>query len=209
MLRAALTGGIATGKSHVRRRFEKLGVGTIDSDTLVHQALGPGTNATSVIARRFGNDVIAPDGSVDRPKLGALVFADDRARRDLEAVVHPLVYASITEWFENRKRAGDLLALADIPLLFETGREKEFDTVIVAACSPDEQARRIMARDGLTLEAARQRIAAQMPIDEKLKHADYIVWTTGTLEETDRQIDRIHRQLREQLKQGQAPLRNQ
>jgi dephospho-CoA kinase len=195
MLRAALTGGIATGKSHVRRRFEALGVGTVDSDTLVHQALGPGTVATSSIARRFGNAVIAPDGSVNRPKLGAVVFADEQARRDLEALVHPIVYASISKWFEDRARAGDVLALADIPLLFETGHEKEFDVVIVAACSPDEQVRRVMARDGLTAEAARQRIAAQIPINDKLTRADYIVWTTGMLEETDRQVDQIHRQL--------------
>ena len=198
MLRAALTGGIATGKSHVRRRFEALGVGTVDSDTLVHQVLGPGTDTTSSIARRFGDAVIAPDGSVDRPKLGALVFANDQARRDLEALVHPIVYAAIAKWFEDRERAGDLLALADIPLLFETGREKEFDAVIVAACSPDEQIRRVRARDGLSDEAARQRVAAQIPIDDKLKRADYIIWTTGTLEETDRQVDQVYGRLTEE-----------
>ena len=202
MLRAALTGGIATGKSHVRRRFEALGVGTVDSDTLVHQALGPGTEATSSIARRFGDAVIASDGSVSRPKLGAVVFADEQARRDLEALVHPIVYASISKWFEARAHTGDVLALADIPLLFETGHEKEFDAVIVAACSPDEQVRRVMARDGLTAEAARQRIAAQIPINDKLTRADYIVWTTGTLEETDRQVDQIHRQLFEEAQKS-------
>jgi dephospho-CoA kinase len=197
MLRAALTGGIATGKSHVRRRFEALGVGTIDSDTLVHQALRAGTYATSSIARRFGHEVIASDGSVDRPKLGALVFADDEARRDLEALVHPIVYAAISEWFDKRKRGGDRLALADIPLLFETAREKEFDVVIVAACSPDEQLRRVMARDGLSAEAARQRVEAQIPIDDKLKRAHHVIWTTGSLEETDRQVDQVYRLLTE------------
>lgn len=195
MLRAALTGGIATGKSHVRRRFDALGVATIDSDTLVHQALGPGTDATSAIARRFGGEVITSDGAVDRSKLGALVFADDQARRDLEAIVHPIVYAAIARWFETREYDGAPLALADIPLLFETGRQEDFDAVIVAACSPDEQIRRVMARDGLSAEAARQRIAAQIPIDDKLRRADYIIWTTGTLEETDRQVDQVYRQL--------------
>ncbi|RPH64011.1 MAG: dephospho-CoA kinase [Acidobacteria bacterium] len=198
MLRVALTGGIATGKSHVRRRFEALGVATIDSDTLVHQALESGTDATLSIARRFGDAVIASDGSVDRAKLGALVFADDQARHDLEGLLHPLVYAAIARWFEKRELAGDLLALADIPLLFETGREKDFDAVIVAACDPDEQMRRVMARDGLSAEAARQRVRAQIPIDEKLPRADHVIWTTGTLEETDRQVDQVHRQLKSQ-----------
>jgi dephospho-CoA kinase len=202
MLRVALTGGIATGKSHVRRRFEALGVRTIDSDTLVHEALGPNTDTTRAIARRFGDDVIASDGSIDRPKLGALVFANDQARRDLEALLHPMVYAAIVRWFEDRARAGDRMALADIPLLFETGREKEFDVVVVAACSPEEQLRRVMSRDGLSSDAARQRIAAQLPIDDKLRRADHVIWTTGSLAETDRQVDLLYG------KWGQTPERN-
>jgi dephospho-CoA kinase len=199
MVRVALTGGIATGKSHVRRRFASLGVRTIDSDTLVHDALRPETDTTRAIARRFGNGVIASDGSIDRPRLGALVFADEQARRDLEALLHPIVYAAIVRWFEERERAGDRVAIADIPLLFETGREQEFDVVIVAACSPEEQLRRVMSRDGLSAEAARQRIAAQLPIDDKLRRADHIIWTTGSLEETDRQVDLLYE------KWGQTP----
>jgi dephospho-CoA kinase len=197
MVRVALTGGIATGKSHVRRRFEALGVQTVDADTLVHQALGSGTAATMAIAQRFGPTVIASDGSVDRSKLGAVVFADDQARHDLEALIHPAVYAAISRWFETRELAGDPVALADIPLLFETGRQGDFDAVIVAACDPDEQLRRVIARDGLSTEAARQRIEAQIPIDDKLRRADHVIWTTGTLEETERQVDHVYHQLTE------------
>jgi len=202
MFRIALTGGIATGKSHVRGRFEALGIDTIDADRLVHEALGPGTQATISIAHRFGSGVIAVDGSVDRRRLGEQVFADDEARRDLEKLLHPAVYAAITEWFEALARAGKALGIADIPLLYETGHEGDVHAVIVAACGPEEQVRRVMARDGLSLEAARQRVAAQMAIEDKVKRADFVIWTTGTLEETDRQVEELARVLRERAQRS-------
>jgi dephospho-CoA kinase len=205
MFRVALTGGIATGKSHVRGRFEALGIDTIDADTLVHEALGPGTPATVSIARRFGHGVIAVDGSVDRRRLGEQVFADDEARRDLERLLHPAVYAAITEWFEALASAGKGLGIADIPLLYETGHEGDVDAVIVAACGPEEQVRRVMARDGLSREAARQRVAAQMAIEDKIKRADFVIWTNGTLEETDRQVE----ELAETLKERGMTIRNE
>ena len=196
MFRVALTGGIATGKSHVRGRFEALGIDTIDADRLVHEALGPGTQATISIAHRFGSAVIAVDGSVDRRRLGEQVFADDEARRDLEKLLHPAVYAAIAEWFDALARAGKALGIADIPLLYETGHEGDVDAVIVAACGPEEQVRRVMARDGLSLEDARQRVAAQMAIEDKVKRADFVIWTTGTLEETDRQVEELAKTLK-------------
>ena len=111
------------------------------------------------------------------------------ARRDLEAIVHPAVYNAINRWFQDQ--AGDIdLAVADIPLLFETAHEGDFDVVIVAACSPEEQLRRVMERDRLSEADARSRIAAQLSIDEKVRRADYVVWTTGTTEETAKQVER-------------------
>jgi dephospho-CoA kinase len=192
MLRAALTGGIATGKSRVRRRLAALGVATIDADALVHEALGPGAAGARAVARRFGDAFLAPDGSVDRRRLGTLVFEDDAARRDLEALLHPLVYAEVDRWFAARAADGASLGVADIPLLYETGHEDRFDVVIVVACAPDEQVRRVMQRDGLTAEAAARRVAAQMPIDEKARRADYLIRTTGSLDETDRRADELH-----------------
>jgi dephospho-CoA kinase len=200
ILRVALTGGIATGKSHVRRRFEALGFDTIDSDTLVHEALGPRTPATASVAHRFGNEVIAADGSVDRRRLGERVFADQQARGDLERLLHPPVYAAISEWFAARDSAGTLLGIADIPLLYETGHESDFDAVIVVACDPDEQVRRVVARDGLSADAARQRVAAQMPIGNKVRRADHLIWTRGTLEDTDRQVDEVAQVLKERMR---------
>jgi dephospho-CoA kinase len=200
MLRVALTGGIATGKSHVRRRFEALGFDTIDSDTLVHEALGPRTPATASVAHRFGNEVIAADGSVDRRRLGERVFADQQARGDLERLLHPPVYAAISEWFAARDSAGTLLGIADIPLLYETGHESDFDAVIVVACDPDEQVRRVVARDELSADAARLRVAAQIPIGDKVGRAGHVIWTKGTLEETDRRVDEVAQVLKERMR---------
>jgi dephospho-CoA kinase len=195
MRRIALTGGIATGKSYVRARFDALGLPAIDADGLVHALLRPGTAATSAIARRFGTNVLDPQGGVDRRALGQVVFADASARADLEGILHPLVYRQVGEWMAERRAAGDRAALADIPLLFETGRERDFDVVVVVACDPAEQVRRIMSRDGLSEADARARLAAQWPIGDKVARADHVIRTDGTFEETDRQVDALHRLL--------------
>lgn len=190
MKRVALTGGIATGKSWVLRRFASLGVPTIDADALAREAVAPGSEAAARIRARFGRAVVGDDGQLDRRALADLVFADAAARADLEAIVHPAVYAAIHAWFDALP-AGTALALADIPLLYETGHAGAFDAVIVAACSPDEQIRRVIARDGLDERAARRRLAAQWPIDEKIRRADFVIRTDGTHAETDAQVDAV------------------
>ena len=190
MIHAALTGGIATGKSHVLAAFARLGVPTIDADTLAHGAIAAGTPGAAAVVARFGTVIRLPDGGIDRRALGAVVFNDVAARHDLEAIVHPAVYSAIERWFQDQ--AGHIdLAVADIPLLFETAHEGDFDVVIVAACSPKEQLRRLMERDRLSEADARSRIAAQLPLDEKVRRANYVVWTTGTAEETERQVREI------------------
>jgi dephospho-CoA kinase len=196
MLKVALTGGIGTGKSYVRARFQASGVPAIDADALVHDALGPGTAVTAGVVRRFGAGVLAGDGAIDRRKLGAIVFADDGARQFLERLVHPVVFEAIAAWFASLPEdAGPGWALADVPLLYETGRNSWFDKVIVAACSPEEQIRRVAARDGLSEAETRARLAAQRPIAEKASKADYVVWTDGGFGDTDRQVDEIYRLL--------------
>jgi dephospho-CoA kinase len=197
MLRVALTGGIGTGKSYVLARFHDLHVPTIDADHLVHHALRAGSPAVHAIAARFGPSIFSPGGDVDRGRLGALVFADDAARHDLESILHPLVYRAIEDWF--RELAGDdtnWAGIADIPLLYETGRHADFDVVIVTACDPDTQVRRVMARDGATEEEARQRLAAQWPIGEKARRGDHVIWTGGPYEETDRQTLEVYDKLK-------------
>jgi dephospho-CoA kinase len=194
MQRVALTGGIATGKSYCLHRFAELGVPVIDADRLARDAVAPGSTGLAAVVERFGGGVLAPDGSLDRAALGRIVFADPRARAALEAIVHPEVYRRIREWSVNLA-AGTRLAIADIPLVYETGQEHEFDRVVVAACTPEEQLRRILARDGLPEPDARARIAAQWPIDEKVKRADIVIWTDRGNAETDAQVRRTYEML--------------
>ncbi|HEX9367990.1 MAG TPA: dephospho-CoA kinase [Vicinamibacterales bacterium] len=187
MLGVALTGGIATGKSACLARFAAYGVPTIDADVLAREAVAPGTPGLAAIAARFGAGVLAADGTLDRPALGRLIFSDTKARAALEAIVHPDVYRRIREWFANLP-AGTRIAIADIPLLFETGHNHDFDEVVVAACDPHEQLRRVMARDHLSDAEARARLAAQLPIEEKVKRASRVIWTDRGFAETDRQV---------------------
>ena len=197
MLRVALTGGIATGKSHVRARFEALGAPTIDSDLLARDAVRPGTAGLRAVVRRFGEDVLDGRGALDRRRLGTVVFADPSARRDLEAIVHPFVREETERWFLRLAERGAPLGIADIPLLYEVGLERDFDAVIVAACAPATQIVRVMARDQMSEAEARQRIAAQLPIEEKVRRADYVIDTSGAIEETDARVETVYRALRE------------
>lgn len=188
MKRIALTGGIATGKSVVRAEFERLGVPTVDADNVAREAVAPGTPALAAILARFGPDIVDVDQTLDRRKLGAIVFADETSRRDLERIVHPAVQAAINTWLVSTEKEGHRIAIAVIPLLYETGRERDFDSVITTACAGDEQLRRVMARDGLSEAQARQRINAQLSTEEKVRRANYAIWTDGTMDETKRQV---------------------
>jgi dephospho-CoA kinase len=191
MLKVALTGGIASGKSHVLDLLRQRGVPCLDADSLAHGVMAPGTEATSAIAARFGADILAADGSVDRMKLGPIVFADQTARRELEAIVHPAVYRAIAAGL----RAFELisqppLAIVDVPLLFETGAEKKFDKVIVTLCPPEMQVARLIHR-GMTEADARARLAAQWSTEEKAAKADYVVRTDGSFADTERQVSAV------------------
>ena len=191
MLHAALTGGIATGKSYCLERLSALGVPTIDADRLARLAVAPGSAGLTAVVERFGGGVLRDDGTLDRSSLARILFADRTARADLEAIVHPDVYRRIREWLAQLPLPTPY-AVADIPLLFETGHEHDFDRVIVAACSAGEQLRRLVQRDGLSDADARARLAAQSPIDEKVRRAHFVIRTDGSFEETDAEIRRVH-----------------
>ena len=189
MLRVALTGGIATGKSYCLGRFAALGVPIIDADKLAREVVAPGSAGLHAIVDRFGNAVLKPDGTLDRAALGRIVFSDDSARSDLEAIIHPEVYRRIREWYAALPLGQ--MAIADIPLLFETGHQHDFDRVVVCACAPEEQLRRVMSRDGLTEAEARARLAAQWPIEEKIARADHVIRTDGPFADTEMQVKRV------------------
>jgi dephospho-CoA kinase len=192
MLRVGLTGGIATGKSYCRECFARLGADTIDADVLAREVVARGTPGFDAVVRRFGRSVLTEAGDLDRPALGKIVFADESARRDLEAIIHPEVYRGIQEWMADLSRRPEpgVVAIADIPLLFETNRQSDFDVVAVAACAPERQLERLVKR-GLSKEEAERRIAAQMPIDEKARRGTYVIETSGTFEDTNAQVERL------------------
>jgi dephospho-CoA kinase len=190
MLKVALTGGIATGKSYVLERFRQRGITCVDADALAHGVMSAGTEATTAIAERFGPDILAADGSVDRGRLGPIVFGDASARRELEAIVHPAVYRAIAASLRAFERLGDVpLIVVDVPLLYETGHAGDFDRVIATTCSRELQLLRLIDR-GLTREKAAQRLAAQLPSEEKARRADFTIQTGGTFEDTDAQVER-------------------
>ena len=190
--RVALTGGIATGKSHVRAQFEKLGVPTIDSDLLAREAVQPGSAGLAAVIARFGSDVVDASGALDRRKLAGIVFHNAEARRDLEQIIHPFVRTATDAWFASLDSSRHPIAIADIPLLYETGRDADFDTVIVVACDPATQLRRVIDRDKLTEEEALSRIAAQLPIENKVSRADHVIETDGSVADTDEQVRAVY-----------------
>lgn len=190
MRRIALTGGIATGKSYVLSRIRDAGVPVVDADVLAREAVAPKSEGLHAVVQRFGKEALTPEGFLDRARLGEIVFRDKQARRDLEAIVHPFVRRKIDEFF--KRLPGDQpFGVADVPLLYETGRQRQFDKVIVVATSPARQIERIVARDGLSREEAERRLAAQLPIDAKVALADYVIRTDGTHEETNAQVQRL------------------
>jgi dephospho-CoA kinase len=195
MLRVALTGGIGTGKSYVAQRLAAAGVPVVDADRLAREVVAPGTPALATVVERFGHDVLAEDGGLRRQALASLVFSDPQARHDLEAIIHPVVRRRIEAFFDALPPDTGV-AVADIPLLYETNRAADFDAVIVAACPPEMQLARVMARDGVSEASARRRIAAQLPIGEKVRQAHYVIDTSGTFEQTDAGTARVLAALR-------------
>jgi dephospho-CoA kinase len=197
LLRAALTGGIATGKSYVRARLASHGIPTLDSDLLARDAVSAGSAGLAAIVARYGEAVLLPDGGLDRRALGAIVFRDAAARADLEAIVHPRVRDATAVWLDRLAAGGESLAVVDIPLLYETGRDRDFDRVIVTSCPRSQQVARVVERDGLSPADAEARIDAQLPTDEKVRRADFVIDTGGTFGDTNRQVDRVVERLLE------------
>ena len=199
MLRIALTGGIATGKSYVLDQFRKRGVACLDADELAHGVMTGGTEASQAIAKRFGADILRADGSVDRKKLGPIVFADPAARCDLEAIVHPAVRRAIEAGLRAFEMVGStVLAVVDIPLLYENKREAQFDAVVATVCTPVVQLERLLAR-GLSEDEARRRLAAQIPAEEKAARADFVIRTDGAFVDTDRQVEAVIERLKARI----------
>ena len=192
--RIGLTGGIATGKSYVAGKIKEAGVPIVDADVLAREVVAAGTPGLAAVRKRFGPDAVRRDGTMDRVRIAQIVFKDKRARLDLEAIIHPAVQRAIDDFFAQLPKRTPF-AVADVPLLFETKREGQFQEVVVVACPRDMQLTRLMERNKLSREDAERRLGAQLPIDQKVKKATHVIRTDGTFEETDAQVASLIKKL--------------
>jgi len=196
MLKIGLTGGIASGKSTVACMLRDRDCQVLEADPLGHELLEPGQAAYDEVVREFGNGILSAGDKVDRGKLGAIVFSDAARREKLNQILHPRILTVLRQWFSALERAGGVdLAIVEAALIIESGFHKELDKLIVCWSKPEQQLQRLVER-GLTEDQARMRIAAQMPGEEKRKLADVVIDCTGTLEETERQVDVLLANLR-------------
>lgn len=192
-MRVGLTGGIASGKSTVSSILRELGAVVIDADLLAREVVARGTPGLAAVVEAFGPEILTPDGELDRPKMGALVFGDEAQRRRLEAIVHPLVFERYAEL--EAAAPADGIVVHDIPLLVESGRAAEFDVVIVVDAPAELQVERMVRDRGWTEEEARSRIAAQATRDERRAVATYVIDNTGTHEDLRAQVTEVFAEL--------------
>ena len=197
MLRVGLTGGIATGKSTVGAMFVELGCHLIESDQITHQLFEPGQAVHAAVVKQFGNRILAPDGTIDRRILGDIVFKDPQARAKLNGLVHPAIIQRQQEWLQEMEAQDPHgIAIVDAALMIEVGTYKNYDKVIVVTCSPEMQRERLRARSALSEEEIESRIRSQMPAEEKIKYADFVIDNSGSIESTRVQVETVYQQLR-------------
>ena len=206
MLKVGLTGGIACGKSYVLREFKRLGACVVEADEIAHQVILPGQPAYAGVVEAFGKGILAPDETIDRKKLGARVFANPALLKRLNALVHPAVLEEEARRIaacEQRPVPGPPMVVVDAALMVEAGTYRRYDFIVVVHCRPAIQLQRLMKRDGLSEEEALQRIRSQMPLAEKVKHADFLIENSGRLSEAKAQVRETFRKLLE-MAEGEA-----
>ncbi|HEY3931664.1 MAG TPA: dephospho-CoA kinase [Verrucomicrobiae bacterium] len=183
-----LTGGVGMGKSTAAEFLRARGAQVLDTDEIARELVQPGQPALAEIQTQFGKKILASKGGLNRAELAKIVFADADARKRLEEILHPRIRERWLAQIEIWRKENCKLAIIVIPLLFETHAESHFDKIICVACSANSQRERLLAR-GWTLEQIRQRIAAQMPIEEKIAHSHFVIWTEGDLKNHEEQLD--------------------
>jgi dephospho-CoA kinase len=190
-----LTGGISSGKSTVSGFLTKLGAHIIDADLLAREVVAKGSQGLDQIAQAFGRSVLTPDGTLDRKKLGEIIYADEAKRKVLEQITHPLIFARFGELTEQAEARGESHVVYDAPLLFERGLHHMMASTIVVWVPRSIQLERLMLRDAIDLEAAEKRLASQMPLDEKRALANYVIDNSKTREHTQAQAEFVWRSL--------------
>jgi dephospho-CoA kinase len=193
MLLVGLTGGIGSGKSTVADLLARHGAVILDADAFARDAVRAGTDALADVVRRFGDEVLGPDGELDRPRLAAIVFADREALADLEAIIHPEVRRMIADGIQSHLDTDDVVVLVN-PLLIEMGTHRDCDVVVVVSASPETQVARSVAR-GMDEADARARLEAQLPLDQRARAADVLLDNEGTIEELETEVDVLWRDL--------------
>ena len=191
MKTVGLTGGIATGKSTVARLLRERGFPVADADQLARDVVAPGTPGLAAVVARFGAEVLAPDGTLDRAALRAIVLADTGARRDLEAITHPRIREATVAWFTAQAAAGAPVAVYEAALLVETGHHEWYDHLVVVTCRPELQKARLMARNHIGPDEADQWLATQLPLHEKEAVATHVVHNNADLAHLRAQVDAL------------------
>jgi dephospho-CoA kinase len=196
LLKIGLTGSIAVGKTFVTEVFRELGCFVLDADRTAREVVSPGTIGWRRIVENFGASVLASDGQIDRAKLGAIVFTEAEKRLLLNSIVHPLVFDRQNEWLgEIEAENPRAIAIIDAALMIESGGYKRFDKIIVVWCQPEIQIERLMKRNNFSRAEAEQRIAAQMPQEEKKRYADFLIDSSDGFDETKRQVQDVFKKL--------------
>lgn len=200
MLRAGLTGGLACGKSTVARMFSALGAHVIYADKIAHELYHPGQAVYEDLVKRFGNEIVQPNGEIDRKRLAAIVFGGDRVE-ELNKIVHPAVVKRQEQlMYETGKREPNAVVMVEAALIFEAGVKGRFDKMIVVTCRPEQKTARFAERAGLDPAAAaaeaERRNKAQLPDEEKVRRADYVIDNSGSLERTRRQVEQVYAELK-------------
>ncbi|MER6389542.1 dephospho-CoA kinase [Streptomyces sp. NPDC001523] len=193
MLKVGLTGGIGAGKSEVSRLLAGYGAVVVDADRIAREVVEPGTPGLAAVVAAFGESVLTPQGTLDRPRLGSLVFTDAEKLRTLNAIVHPLVGARSAEL--ERAAGADAIVVHDVPLLTENGLASLYDLVVVVDASPDTQLARLTARRGMTEDEARSRMAAQATREQRLAIATLVIDNDGPLEALEPQVRKVWEEL--------------
>ncbi|MGP3950625.1 dephospho-CoA kinase [Streptomyces sp. 7N604] len=197
MLKVGLTGGIGAGKSEVSRLLASYGAVIVDADKIAREVVEPGTPGLAAVVAEFGPEILAPDGTLDRPRLGSVVFNDPERLRALNAIVHPLVGARSAELEASAAGADAAVVVHDVPLLTENDLAGLYDLVVVVDASPGTQLDRLVGLRGMTESEARSRMAAQATREQRLAVADLVIDNDGPLEALESQVRKVWEELRE------------
>ena len=211
MLKVGLTGSIAVGKSFVLGVLKELGCHVLDADEVAREVVKPGTAGLRAVVEAFGDEILRADGTLDRSKLGSIVFTDENKRRQINSILHPFIITAQDEELRRLEREDPQgIAVVDAALMIESGGYKRFDKLIVVHCDPEIQLQRLMKRDKLSREDAERRINSQMPQEEKKRYADFLIDTSGPFESTRQQVELAFHELKNigsrRLGSGSLPL---